>query len=264
MRIIPWPWPLLLLALSAAAHAELCSPTPEQWYKGKGPLVITQPKLLIATHLSKEFNDDQKTMDAVKIAIDLLRPTHETVFVHTGSFKSYFYPMCTPDWFYKAMAGDISIDLEAVNDITLMGGYYSLCLHNTTYGVEQGIKHLKTPKSMKITYVIDGVFESMMGLSDNEQIMPGVADEVVSDMGNTFNFDDLIQAFTNSEDAEAKIENLLGWIHEDGGIPKTYAIQAHLRNHYWPSQKDWIEWTIQPAKPGAPVIDIYYEQAKDL
>jgi hypothetical protein len=265
----------LLLALfvagSSLAHAGtvICNPEPGQFYTAKGPLHITEPKLLLVTHVSTAFIDSPDTIEAVQSTIELLKPSYERVYVHTGNFKNYFYPDCDPAYFSRAIIGDISIDLEATSEVVLMGGYYSVCLAGTSISVQEAIHRLKTPKSMKITYVLDGVFESTQGLKSNPLIDPSLPDQIGSLMGGfSFNYADFIEAYAGTDSAQstqATVQAMLSYVFQEGGVPSIYTFQAHLKNHYWPkSAGDSIDWTIQQGKAGAPVIDLYYVKATDL
>src|SRR6185295_14772891 len=103
---------LVTLLIARAASAEICEPKPEQWYSPKDPLVTRNSRVLLVTHASREFNSAPSTIQGVQDTINLLTPTTEVVYLHRGKFKNYFYPHCSPEWFYKSEGGEVKLDLE--------------------------------------------------------------------------------------------------------------------------------------------------------
>ena len=243
----------LLLLLAAQASAD-CHPASDQWYdKSRGPLTTRQDRVLLVTHATRGFDSNPSTILGIEAVINTLSPTFETVFIHTGSFKGYMYPECKPEWFYKSAGGAIKLDLEATNTLVLVGGYYSLCQHQTSRGVAKALRNLKVKKDIRLVYVMDATFERLDSVE-----APGEDEHV----GFTFNYAMMASALAAQHRKSDELVQMLTRVFSSEGLPSEYVVNAHLKNHYWKGD-DWIDWNIQKGK-GGPKVEVYYLESGDL
>jgi hypothetical protein len=253
---------LLIVLASVSAHADVCSPRPDQWYTAKTPLA-TQSRVLLVTHASREFNEDKSTIAGIQATINLLAGNTETVFLHRGGFKNYMYPSCNPEWFYKSEGGEINLDLEATDTIVLIGGYYNYCLGTTYTHVSQAIRHLHKPHDIRLVYVIDGVFEAIGGLESAGGISPDQEEDLQARVGITFNYGMMGAALAQDFQSPDVLVNMLSSVYASEPFPENYTVQGHFRNRYWTNVKaDWVDWTVQTGK--GPKIDVYCLESRDL
>lgn len=209
-------------------HAEVCRPHPEQISSSKtGPIATTSENVLVVTHASREFHSRPETINGIQNTILGLKDRAQTLYIHTGSYSKAFYPHCEPFTFYQSSSGKVALVLgERTHTLILIGGHYLQCLNDTWVGVARAIRELPKPRSLRLIFPLDGVFDLLDGLFTGYGLINSTLYQrlrIHPQVGLNLNH----WGFVNNVD-RATAEKVLAHYFLRASIPNEYTIEGHL------------------------------------